>query len=57
MHGLVRRDTQADGLAAHGITPVPGDLDDHALLLREARSADAVINAASSDHRAGQSKI
>ena len=52
VRGLVRRETQATDLAARGITPVPGDLDDHALLMREARLADAVINAASSDHRA-----
>ena len=52
VRGLVRRDTQAEDLAARGITPVLGDLDNHALLMREARSADAVINAASSDHRA-----
>jgi nucleoside-diphosphate-sugar epimerase len=52
IRGLVRRDTQAAGLTARGITPVLGDLDDHALLMREAQSADAVIDAASSDHRA-----
>ena len=52
VRGLVRRDTQADALAARGITPVLGDLDDYALLLREARAVDAVIDAASSDHRA-----
>ena len=52
VRGLVRRDTQAEGLATRGITPVLGDLDDHALLMHEARAADAVIDAASSDHRA-----
>jgi nucleoside-diphosphate-sugar epimerase len=45
----------AAGLAADGqrlgIEPVIGSLDDSALLAAEARAADAVINAASSDHR------
>src|SRR5690349_5189140 len=49
--GLVRNPAQADALAASGITPVAGTLDDHEVLAREARAADAVINAASSDHR------
>ena len=49
VRGLVRRDTQAEGSTARSITPVLGDLDDHALLIRAARLADAVINAASSD--------
>ena len=51
IRGLVRDPTKADALAARGIAPVLGDLEDHALLLREAQRADAVINAASSDHR------
>lgn len=50
IRGLVRGD-KAEALAARGITPVPGTLDDAALLTEEARKADAVINAASSDHR------
>ncbi|BCX66050.1 NAD-dependent epimerase/dehydratase family protein [Pseudomonas izuensis] len=49
--GLVRNAEQADELKALGITPVIGTLDDSALLADQARSADAVINAASSDHR------
>ena len=51
IRGLVRDLTKAEALAASGITPVLGDLEDHDLLVREARGADAVINAASSDHR------
>jgi len=49
--GLVRNAEQADELKALGITPVTGTLDDSALLAEQARAADAVINAASSDHR------
>ncbi|MGJ7517716.1 NAD-dependent epimerase/dehydratase family protein [Pseudomonas baetica] len=49
--GLVRNAEQADELRALGITPVIGTLDDSALLAEQARAADAVINAASSDHR------
>lgn len=51
IRGLVRRPEVAAQLALTGITPVIGTLDDAALLAREARDADAVINAASSDHR------
>ncbi len=49
--GLVRSAEQADELKALGIIPVIGTLDDEALLAGQARTADAVINAASSDHR------
>jgi nucleoside-diphosphate-sugar epimerase len=49
--GLVRSAEQADELRALGITPVIGTLDDSALLADEALAAEAVINAASSDHR------
>lgn len=49
--GLVRSAEQADELTALGITPVIGTLDDSALLADQACAADAVINAASSDHR------
>ncbi|MCU7247901.1 NAD-dependent epimerase/dehydratase family protein [Pseudomonas koreensis] len=49
--GLVRSAEQAAELKALGITPVIGTLDDKALLSEQARAADAVINAASSDHR------
>ena len=51
VRGLVRSDAKAGAVAAHGIEPVIGSLDDTALLQAEARAADAVINAASSDHR------
>ena len=49
--GLVRSAEQADELKALGITPVIGTLEDSTLLADQARAADAVINAASSDHR------
>jgi len=49
--GLVRSAEQADELKALGINAVIGTLDDQALLAEQARAADAVINAASSDHR------
>jgi nucleoside-diphosphate-sugar epimerase len=51
VRGLVRDKAKGDAVAAHGITPVIGTLDEPALLQAEARAADAVINAASSDHR------
>jgi nucleoside-diphosphate-sugar epimerase len=51
VRGLVRSQDKADAVAAHGIEPVIGSLDDAALLRSQARSADAVVNAASSDHR------
>ncbi|HEY4317659.1 MAG TPA: NAD-dependent epimerase/dehydratase family protein [Herbaspirillum sp.] len=51
VRGLVRNQAQADSVAALGMTPVIGDLEDVAVLTREARQADAVINAASSDNR------
>lgn len=49
--GLVRSAEQAEELKALGIMPVTGTLDDSALLIEQARLADGVINAASSDHR------
>ena len=51
VRGLVRSKEKADAVAAHGVDPVIGSLDDADLLQAEARAADAVINAASSDHR------
>jgi nucleoside-diphosphate-sugar epimerase len=51
IRGLVRNSAKADAVAAHGVDPVIGTLDDAALLHAEARAADAVINTASSDHR------
>jgi nucleoside-diphosphate-sugar epimerase len=51
VRGLVRDKAKADVVAAHGIAPVIGTLDESVLLQVEARTAEAVINAASSDHR------
>jgi nucleoside-diphosphate-sugar epimerase len=51
VRGLVRNKAKADVVAAHGIEAVIGSLDDAGVLHDEARAADAVINAASSDHR------
>ena len=51
VRGLVRSKEKADPVAAHGVDPVIGSLDDADLLQAEARAADAVVNAASSDHR------
>src|ERR1700691_6510698 len=51
VRGLVRSDAKPAAVAAHGIEPVIGSLDHTALLQAEARVAEAVINAASSDHR------
>ncbi|MBC3268304.1 NAD-dependent epimerase/dehydratase family protein [Pseudomonas sp. SWRI81] len=49
--GLVRSVEQADELKALGMNAVIGTLEDSQLLAEQARVADAVINAASSDHR------
>jgi nucleoside-diphosphate-sugar epimerase len=51
VRGLVRTKEKAALVGAHGVEAVIGSLDDGALLQAEARAADAVINAASSDHR------
>jgi nucleoside-diphosphate-sugar epimerase len=51
VRGLVRSTLKAEAIAPHGIEAVIGSLDDYDLLQAEARAADAVINAASSDHR------
>jgi nucleoside-diphosphate-sugar epimerase len=50
VRGLIRDPSRADELRAFGIEPVVGTLDDSALLQEESRAADAVINAADSDH-------
>jgi nucleoside-diphosphate-sugar epimerase len=47
----LRSKAKADVVAARGIEAVIGSLDDAGVLQDEARAADAVINAASSDHR------
>jgi nucleoside-diphosphate-sugar epimerase len=49
--GLVRDPAQVRELETIGVHGVVGTLDDSALLIGLARAADAVINAASSDHR------
>jgi nucleoside-diphosphate-sugar epimerase len=49
--GLIRKPEQSAELERLGITPVIGSLDDRELLIAQAQAADAVINAASSDHR------
>jgi nucleoside-diphosphate-sugar epimerase len=49
--GLARSPEKAAELVRFGITPILGSLEDTALLTSEARRADAVINAADSDHR------
>jgi len=51
VRGLVRNKPKADAVAAHGVGPVIGSLDDAALLQAEAHAADAVVNATNSDHR------
>jgi nucleoside-diphosphate-sugar epimerase len=51
MRGLVRTAAKADSVRAKGIEPVIGSLDDATLLTAEAKAADAVINAADSDHK------
>lgn len=51
VRGLVRSPGKAEAVRGLGITPVLGDLDDADLLAAEARRADAVVNAADSDHR------
>ena len=51
VRGLVRDPAKAEAVRAIGIEPVVGTLDDTDVLIREARVADAVVNAASSDHR------
>ncbi|MYM98163.1 NAD-dependent epimerase/dehydratase family protein [Duganella vulcania] len=50
--GLVRNPEQLQEVASIGVTGVAGTLDDRDLLIAQAKAADAVINAASSDNRA-----
>ena len=51
IRGLARNRSKADLLKQLGVEPVLGELQDAELLKMEARRADAVINAADSDHR------
>lgn len=50
--GLVRNPEQLQEVASIGVSGVVGTLDDRDLLIAQAKAADAVINAASSDNRA-----
>ena len=50
--GLVRHPDQVAEVAKIGVTGIVGTLADRDLLVAQARAADAVINAASSDNRA-----
>jgi nucleoside-diphosphate-sugar epimerase len=50
VRGLARTPAKAEHLTRLGIEPVLGVLEDSGLLMQEARRADAVIDAASSDH-------
>ncbi|WP_198042875.1 MULTISPECIES: NAD-dependent epimerase/dehydratase family protein [Actinoalloteichus] len=49
--GLTRDPAKDEALRALGVVPVHGKLDDLDLLRAQAARADAVVNAASSDHR------
>lgn len=51
VHGLVRSESRAEQAREKGIEPVIGSLDDIGVLAEAAREADAVVNAASADHR------
>ena len=51
VRGLVRGPAAAEAVRGFGIEPVLGDLDDGGVLAAEAKRADAVVNAANSDHR------
>jgi nucleoside-diphosphate-sugar epimerase len=51
VRGLVRSTEKAERIEAYGIEAVVGSLDDAAVLQTEAWAADAIVNAASSDHR------
>jgi nucleoside-diphosphate-sugar epimerase len=51
--GLARSEDRSTALRQRGIEPWPGSLDDPDGLAEVARRADAVVNAASSDHALG----
>lgn len=55
--GLVRKPEQVAELATIGVQGIVGTLNDRELLIEQAKAADAVINAASSDHRAAVDAI
>jgi nucleoside-diphosphate-sugar epimerase len=52
VRGLVRDTKKAEQARAMGIDPVIGSLDDHDLIVRESRTSEGVIQAATSDHLA-----
>ena len=49
--GLARAKESGEALAARGITPVAGTLDDREALAAAARAADVTVNAANAGHR------
>jgi nucleoside-diphosphate-sugar epimerase len=49
--GVVRHAADGERVAARGIEPVVGGLEEGALLARLAREADVTVNTANSDHR------
>ncbi len=55
--GLARNKEKADFLTSRGVTPVLGELNDAEILAQASAGADAIINAASSDHRASVEAI
>jgi nucleoside-diphosphate-sugar epimerase len=55
--GLVRNDERAAQVRSRGIVPMLGTLDDHGLLARCARTADAVVHCADADHRASVASL
>jgi nucleoside-diphosphate-sugar epimerase len=57
VRGMIRNPSRAEELRSFGIEPVIGNLDDSALLAAEAAGVDAVVNAASSDHRSAVEAI
>lgn len=57
VRGLARSESRAAALRGTGIEPVIGSLDDTALVSDEAGAADAVVNAASADHRGAAEAI
>jgi len=51
VRGLVRDQGKANAVAALGVDPIIGSLDESALLQAEAGSSEGVVNAANSGHR------
>jgi nucleoside-diphosphate-sugar epimerase len=55
--GLVRDREKAEFLESRGMTAVLGTLDDAGILIEAAKEADAIVNAASTDHRGAADAI